>query len=132
MIKYTYYLIILLFIVLIACSSNISLKIVKNYPTLDYRKEVFVIELSQQVPDSAEMIGQIRIGDSGFSINCGYDKVIQEAKFEARKIGGNAIKILEHKRPSVVGSSCHRIKANILRIQEKPKKKLDGYESNID
>jgi hypothetical protein len=37
------------------------------------------------------------------------------AKIEARKVGGNAIKITQHKSPDFL-SSCHRISADVLRI----------------
>ena len=42
--------------------------------------------------------------------------VIEKAKNEARKLGGDAIKIVNHKPPTVLGSSCHRIEANILNL----------------
>ena len=42
--------------------------------------------------------------------------VLNMAKLEARKAGGDAIKIIKHRPPSLFGSSCHRITAKILRI----------------
>lgn len=100
-----------------SCSPKITTSLIKKYPALDYQQEVIVIGIEQQVPDSSEVIGQVRIGDSGLSTNCGYDMVIDKAKLEARNAGGNAIKITEHTPPSMMGSSCHRIKANILKVK---------------
>ncbi|MDP4291882.1 MAG: hypothetical protein Q8908_12435 [Bacteroidota bacterium] len=108
--------IIAVLFVFISCSPKISTNLSKSYPALDYKQEVAVIELDQAEPAGSEVLGQVRIGDSGFSINCGYDDVLDKAKLEARKAGGNAIKIIEHQLPSVFGSSCHRITAKILKV----------------
>ncbi len=99
-----------------ACSPTVSTTINKSYPELEYAQDVLVIGLDQEDPENAEVLGQVKIGDSGFSTNCNYDVVLGKAKLEARKIGGNAIRIVEHKSPSAMGSSCHRITATILNI----------------
>jgi hypothetical protein len=95
---------------------------------LDYKQDVVVISLNQQVPDNSEVLGQVKIGDTGFSTNCGYETVIGKAKFEARKAGGNAIKIIEHRPPSVLGSSCHRIIAKILKVEDIENLKIEDEE----
>jgi hypothetical protein len=54
---------------------------------------------------------------------------------EARKIGGNAIKISKHKPPNM-GSTCHRITAVILRIENASEiaaaAKIDDVAANWD
>lgn len=104
-------------ILLTSCSPKISTSLSKNYPPLDYQQEVIVIGLDQAEPDNSEVLGQVKIGDTGFSTKCDYDIVIDKAKLEARKAGGNAIKIIEHTPPSAMGSSCHRITAKILKVE---------------
>ena len=99
-----------------SCSPKISTNLTKSYPALDYQQEVAVIGLDQPEPAGSEVLGQVRIGDSGFSTNCGYEVALDKAKLEARKAGGNAIKIIEHQQPSAFGSSCHRITAKILKV----------------
>lgn len=42
-------------------------------------------------PDSTEVLGKVKIGDSGFTTNCSYEAVINKAKMGSRKVGGNAI-----------------------------------------
>jgi hypothetical protein len=111
---------LLIFVALIffsSCNPKISSKLSKTYPPLDFRQEVIVIGLDQAEPENAEVIGQVKIGDTGFSTKCNYNIVIDKAKLEARKVGGNAIKIIKHIPPNIMGSSCHRITANILRIE---------------
>ncbi len=103
-------------LILSSCAPKTTTSITKKYPPLDYREEVLVFGLQDDTPEDAELLGIVKIGDSGFSTNCDYDVVLNEAKMEARKTGGNAIKIIEHKPPSFMGSSCHRITVNVLRI----------------
>ena len=108
-----------LFVALIicSCSPKISTSISKNYQQIDYKQEIVVFGIDDTEPDAAELLGQVKIGDTGFSTNCNYDVVIDKAKLEARKVGGNALKIVEHKLPSAMGRSCHRITAKILRVK---------------
>jgi hypothetical protein len=110
-------LLLLISILLIACSPKVTTKLTKTYPTLDYKEEVTVLGITEKTPSTAIEIGIVRIGDTGFSINCGWDIVIEKAKMEARKVGGNVLKIIEHTPPSIMGSSCDRLTAKILKIE---------------
>jgi hypothetical protein len=47
-----------------------------------------------------------------------YEGVINKAKAEVQKIGGNAIKVTEHKAPSLSGGSGHQIRAQILKVAD--------------
>lgn len=100
-----------------SCNPRISTNLIKTYPPVDYKQEIIVLGLNEPMPENAEVLGEVKTGDSGFSTNCGYDVVIDKAKLEARKAGGNGIKIVEHKPPTALGSSCHRITAKILKIE---------------
>ena len=99
-----------------SCAPKISTSLNKNYAATDHSAEVRIFELHDPTPDNAEEIGVVKIGDTGFTTNCGWDVVIDKAKMEARKAGGNAIKITDHNPPNFFGSSCHRITAKILRV----------------
>lgn len=100
-----------------SCNPKISTSISRSYPPLDYKQDIVVIGLDQSQPDNSEVLGQVKIGDTGFSTKCSYEIVIDKAKLEARKAGGNAIKIIEHKPPTIMGSTCHKITARILKIE---------------
>jgi hypothetical protein len=104
-------------LILTSCSPKISTNIAKSYLALDYREEVRVFGVEDPTPDDVEVLGSIKIGDTGFSTNCDLDAVLDKAKTEARKIGGNALKITKHTPPSIWGSSCHRIEATILKVE---------------
>ncbi len=103
-------------IFLSSCNPKVSTNLYKQYATLGFSDEVHVIGLEQYLPDSAELLGVVYVGDTGFTTKCTYDIVLETAKIEARKIGGNAIKIVSHKKPGSMASSCHRIKAQIYKI----------------
>jgi hypothetical protein len=111
---------------LISCSPKITQNLAKNYTPLDASATVVVFDEKMDAPQPAEILGSIKIGDSGFSTNCDYETVISEAQNAARKAGGNAVKITKHSTPGI-WSSCHRITANILKIDS-----LDNYIQSTD
>jgi hypothetical protein len=95
----------------------VTTKLSKTYPSLDFKEEVTVIGITEETPVTATEIGTVKIGDTGFSTNCGWDIAVEKAKMEARKAGGNVLKIIEHIPPSMMGGSCDRITAKILKIE---------------
>ena len=113
--KIKFLLIIGTILFLTSCSAKLTSSLLKTYPPLHYLEEVRVFSINESIPPNAEKLGTIKIGDSGFSTNCNYATVVDMAKIEARKVGGNAIKITQHKKPDFL-SSCHRINADVLRI----------------
>jgi hypothetical protein len=117
-------LIVITVLIVISCSPKVNTTLIKSYPALDYKEEVEVLGISDTVPASAIVIGKVKIGDSGFSTDCGWNTVIEKAKLEARKAGGNVIKIIQHIPPKAMGSSCDRIIVNILRVDNPEEIKL--------
>ncbi len=100
-----------------ACSPKISSKLTNSSKLLDYDMPVIVLGLDAEVPKAAILVGSLKIGDSGFSTDCSYETVIDAAKLEARKAGGNVVKITKHRTPDFL-STCHRITAQIYRVDE--------------
>lgn len=99
-----------------------SLKVIKNIENerdpLNYKEEVAVLAVDDEVPGDAVYIGEFKIGDYGFTTKCNYEDVMRKAREEARKSGGNLVKVVKHKKPSVFGSSCHQIKANLYKVDD--------------
>jgi len=108
---------LLISVTLVACSAKVSTRITRTVPPLDYTEEVTVLSIMDEIPLHAIEIGTVKIGDNGISTNCGWDVVIEKAKMEARKAGGNVLKITRHIPPSIMGSSCDRITALILKVE---------------
>lgn len=106
-------------IVLSGCSPKITSSITSAHTPLANDAEVLLLEMDAPMPDNAEVLGQIKIGDTGFTTKNGnYAAVLNIAKDEARKAGGNVVKITEYKSPDML-SSMHRIKADILRVEDR-------------
>jgi len=84
-----------------------------NYLSLPFDEEVYVFEQEESLPPIKQELGEVKISDSGVSTKCSYEQVIEKAKIEARKVGGNTLVIVKHKLPNMM-SSCHRIVAKIL------------------
>ena len=102
---------------LASCSPKISTSIRKEYETLHYEENVVVLQTNDKQPEDAEVLGIVKVGDTGFSTKCTYETVLDKAKLEARKAGGNAIRITKHKEPDF-WSTCHRIDALILKLSK--------------
>lgn len=120
-----------LMVLMIACAPKVRTNLTQKYPSLDFDEEVVLLELADPVPPKAELVGTIKIGDSGMSSKCNYSQVVERAKEEARKAGGNVVKISEHKTPDFV-SSCHRIKVEILRLDPTELKSIKAIDDEID
>lgn len=106
-----------LFIAL-GCSTNIRTTLTdKSLAALSADANVTVIAVNEQ-PPAGKVLGRVKVGDSGFTTDCGYNTVVDQAKAEARKAGGNALKLTKVKEPTALGSSCYRIEADILSVPD--------------
>ena len=113
--KNTIILFALLAITLQSCSPKIRTNLsAETHQALDANTEILIIKPDEKVPENAIYIGDLKIGDSGFSTDCGYTTVIEEAKSNAKNSGANLIHLTEVKKPSS-GSTCYRIKAKLYR-----------------
>lgn len=96
---------------------KIDLQTTKVYPPLDYREEVKFFEIQENFPTQGEELGILGLGDTGFTTKCNFQQMVEYAKLEARKIGGNAIKMIDHKKPDLM-STCHQIVVKIYKISD--------------
>ena len=100
-----------------SCGTTISTQVIKTYNQKKPDSEIIFLGINDSKPDDFDFLGEIKINYSLLQINCnGYNNAIELAKGEARKIGGNVIKINEHYTPT--NFQCHRIKAEILRVED--------------
>lgn len=114
-----------------SCAPKVRTKITQKYEPLGYQEEVVVIDMADARPASSESLGTLKVGDAGMSTKCNYAQVMEKAKEEARKAGGNAIKITEYKTPDFI-SSCHRITAEILKVDAEQLALLQSSDNEID
>lgn len=100
----------------LSCATSVSTKFSESsYAALNDRDTVYVLEKTETLPANSLFIGDVKIGDSGFTTDCGYAKIMDDATATARKSGANIIKIVELKDPSPLGSTCYRLKAKLYR-----------------
>lgn len=99
-------------LLLLSCGPSAKISSSANYPPLPENTPVAVLNVNQQAPQDAAAVGTLKIGDTGFSMDCDYPTVIARAKREALAMGGNVVKITKHKQPNLA-STCHRIWADI-------------------
>lgn len=100
------------------CAPKIYTSLQKSLPPRPEGSAVLVYNLSDSLPATAEVLGTVEVRDNGFSTNCGYPQVLQRAKEETNKAGGNGLILTWHKEPTVFGSSCHQIAGDILLIPD--------------
>lgn len=110
---------ILLFLIafaLINCSSSIKTKISNsNFSALEDNEIIYILKNENSIPKGSDFVGNLKIGDTGFSTDCSYETVINNAKSEAKKLGANLVFLTEVKEPGTFTSSCYRIKAELYR-----------------
>ena len=80
--------------------------------------EVKIYEEQEVLPVPNDTLGLVCISDGGFAVNCSYEQVLLLAQQQTAKVGGNALKITTHLKPNALGSSCHRIWADMMYIEE--------------
>ncbi|GGG52331.1 hypothetical protein GCM10011414_22380 [Croceivirga lutea] len=97
-----------------ACSHKTKATALKTYEPIAYNKEVSVLEINDKKPEQVEVLGTIRIRDTGFSLKCNKEMAIEKAKLKAREMGGNWVHITKHKKPDL-WSTCHRLDAIVYR-----------------
>lgn len=99
-----------------SCAPKVLTYIEKKYPSRIAADEVHLYGVGQTVPETAERIGSVRVVDGGASTKCNYEQVVALAKQETAKSGGNALALTDHRKPSLLGSSCHQIAGDMLWI----------------
>lgn len=98
-----------------SCAPRAAIRLVGSREPVAQDEPVAVYELSMPLYSEEELqfLGSVRIDDEGFTVNCRYAQVLALAVDAARKMGGNVVKITNHKYPDL-WSTCHRIEADVL------------------
>lgn len=107
-----------LFIILLLtnCSTSIKTKVNNSsFQSLNDDEIIYILKNTKSIPENSIFIGNIKIGDTGFSTDCSYKTVINDAKKEAKKLGANLVLLTEVKEPTTFGSTCYKIRAELYR-----------------
>lgn len=102
--------------ILFTCACAPALKYSSYVDSVSAKKEgrqILVLKQNDSLPNHTRVIGEVKIGDTGFSSDCGFDRVVGLAIEKARSTGGDGIQITEIKSPDFL-STCWRIVAKII------------------
>jgi hypothetical protein len=69
-----------------------------------------------QLTDSIRKIGEIKLGETGFSVACSEEQAVQILKKEACALQADIINIVEENRPDFL-SSCYRCRAEFYKAE---------------
>ncbi len=111
--------VVLMGLALAGCSPRISSYLESDYDPLEAAAEVIVLDKNAAIPDDAESLGIVKVGDTGFttSENGSYEAVVALVKEQARMAGGNVVRIISHREPDR-HSTIHRIEAEVFRVND--------------
>lgn len=118
--KKNLFLLLIISILLSNCATKIKVKgtTLNSLQPLKNTENVVIIEENENIEPSEKdlKLGVFETKDGGLSFDCSYEKVKNLAKQKARNIGGNSVKIIEHKLPDA-WSTCHRIKFEVHKLE---------------
>ena len=83
----------------------------KGSKPLDCPLEIY--RNSNLIKKEYEIIGSVKLEDSGFTVSCGRRKAMTIIREEACVAGGDAVLITNEKQPDIF-STCYRANATIL------------------
>ena len=106
---------LVIIIFLTSCGSTVRTNIVQKHPPTESIK---VIKIYDKLPDNTILLGTVKVGDSGFSTDCGEMTQINKIMNKGMQMGGDIAQIVKHKEPSALSSTCHRITAKIYKIKQ--------------
>lgn len=108
---YNYYF-LLLISSFVACTPKITNNIINtNVKKLSPNETIHVFDLDEDISENAIFIGSIKIDGRGLPEDCTYEKVIYQAKQEAKTSNANIVKLTKLKSPDFI-KSCYRIEAD--------------------
>ena len=106
------FVLVLMTMLLFGCSLKIRTATNGYY---EPQHEVRVIQTGQAIPEDAIRIGSVETGEKGMtpSKKCTYSACVDAIVAEAKKMGGNIVYIVSVKEPSVWGSTCYYVTADV-------------------
>jgi hypothetical protein len=97
-----------------SCSPKISSNFTNPQPKLSIDEKVALLDIEPELPKDLTKIGDLRFQDSGFSTDCSFNSLMNQARIEARKNGANIVKVVDKKKPDL-WSSCYRLKIELYK-----------------
>lgn len=107
------------FLTVSGCSSELEIQTVSRPNWRDQKPRIedcglTVYKSTYAFDASCEEVGDVFVGDTGWSVDCGWDRVVRVIQSEACKFGADAAQIVAHHEPSFFGSTCHQVRARFM------------------
>ncbi|MBK6962510.1 MAG: hypothetical protein IPH20_00905 [Bacteroidales bacterium] len=108
---------LILFLIITGCSHRI-IRTGYQMDKSDYRECDIAIQKFIPVTDSMKKVGEIKLGETGFSVSCSEAHAIEILRNEGCALDANLVIITEETRPDLM-SSCYRCKAEFYQLKGK-------------
>ena len=110
---------LLLLLVAIGCSAPFAVHLVRQPDAgpLTPRGDGCGADLYEQAetpPASCREVGDVFLGDSGYTTNCGRARAHDELLDQACRFGADAVQIVRAYESSPISSSCYQVRARFL------------------
>ncbi len=102
-------------VLICSCSPRITTSLIKKEKSLAQKGMVTLYDKNDTLPTTTVKLGTIRVNDNASTAAFDYNSVLEIAKLEAGKAGGNAIRIIKHQLPGLLNSG-HEVYADILKV----------------
>ncbi len=80
-----------------------------------------VVKSLEYDPQLVQIVGRISASDSGFSVHCSEELIMEIFKKDACAVGADIINITKEAQPNFWRSTCYRAKAEFLRLKDREK-----------
>lgn len=102
-------------VILCSCTPRITTSLIKSKKPLPKNTIVAVYNKNDTLLDASEKLGTTRVNDNASTAEFDYNSVVELAKVEAGKAGGNAIRIIKHQLPNLLNTG-HEVYADIIKM----------------
>lgn len=111
-------LMVMLLCVLPSCKLKTAVSVNDYYAPTSGRLPIY--QTGQALPNDIVRIGSIVVGESGATPTkkCTYEACMQIIEDEAKKVGADIVYLVKVKEPSVWGSTCYNITAELYKYQK--------------
>ena len=75
-----------------------------------YKGQITIVEEGSIVPEGAERVASIFIGDNGGTVKCNEEYVMSDLMKTAARYGANYVVLVNREKPSF-WTTCHQVKA---------------------
>jgi hypothetical protein len=101
---------------LAGCAATEKINVAKALPPLPPACKPVIYSDNNSPPAGYKVVGLVEYGDSGLSVECSKDMVMERMRQQACKAGANGILVKKVKGPGLELSTCYRVEAELISI----------------